>query len=114
MIDDRANIKPWIIIVIIILVLIYLVTLGKADFFTEGNRERKIKLDEKKKILENRYKRVQDILIKKKTLKAKLEKLCKRVLLGVRLGLVLLLIGGIYAMHLFFNSHCLNWLNISD
>jgi hypothetical protein len=100
--DNKVTIKVWIILVIILLVLLYMLSWGKADFLTEGGEARKLRLGEKKKILENRYKRVQEILSKKKTLKRKLETLCTKVLLGVRIGLTLLLIGIIYIAHLFF------------
>ncbi len=90
--DNKNGIKTWIIVLIVILVLIYLITLGNVNFLTEGDISKKTKLGEKKIILENRFKRVQDVLNKRKSLKRKLEKICKRVLICVRFGLVLLLV----------------------
>ncbi len=100
--QNKPDIKPWILFVIIVLVLIYLLTLGKADFLSELNDDRKQDLSERKKLLDHRYNRVQGILDRKKALKKKLETICKRVLLGVRLALVLLLIGGIIITYSYY------------
>ncbi len=101
--QNKSNIKAGIILLLIVLVLLYLLTLGKADLLTENREERKRKLAEKKKLLEDRYNRVQNILNKKKGLKTKLETVCKRVLFGVRLSLAMLVVGGICISNLIFS-----------
>lgn len=87
----QSSINGKIIFWLIILVLLYLLTFGKANFLSKGLDDEKLRLQEKRKLLENRYSRVQDVLNKKKELKTKLEKISRRVLFGVRLGLVMIL-----------------------
>lgn len=98
----KEKIKLWIILLIILLVLVFVITWGKANFLGGDIDDEKKSLKERKLRLDTRYKKVQQVLDRKKSLKIKLETLCKRVLFGVRLGLVILLFLIIYILNLYW------------
>lgn len=99
--NSGTNISGKVILILIILVLLYLLTFGNADLLTANREERKRKLAENKKRLEDRYARVQSLLNRKKQLRIKLETVCRRVLFGVRLTLAVLLLGVLTVLHVY-------------
>jgi chaperonin cofactor prefoldin len=98
----KEKIKLWIILLIILLVLLFVITWGNANFLSGDIDDEKTSLKERKLRLDTRYKKVQQVLDRKKSLKIKLETLCKRVLFGVRVGLVVLLFIVIYVLNLYW------------
>lgn len=84
------KILPVAIIILLVFVILYLVSLGKWNLLDDGLGERKKKLEDRKKLIDQQFIKIDKILEKKKSLKQKLDKINHNVLLGARLFIVLL------------------------
>lgn len=87
------KILPVAIIILLVFVILYLVSLGKWNLLDDGLGERKKKLEDRKKLIDQQFIRIDKILEKKKVLKQKLDKINRNVLLGARLFIVLFFSG---------------------
>lgn len=109
----------WIgfVLLLIALIVVYLISAGKVNFLQSSNEEkhphdeRKKKLEERVKILDYQYERVQKILERKLTLKKELDHISKNIFIGVRLFLVFLLILFGLGAHVFLNANLRDLFN---
>lgn len=109
--DHEALMWIGLVLLIIALILVYIFTLGKADFISNSTsneakkaNEHKKKLEERIQILNIRYSKIQKILIRKSVLRESLEKICKSVFLGVRLMLAIIVTAMIFIAHKYYNA----------
>jgi chaperonin cofactor prefoldin len=88
---EKKTVLPIAFVILLVIVLLYLLTLGKANFLGVDLADRRKNLEERKKIVDQQHNRVAAILDSKKQLKQKLDKINLRALLITRIAVVLLL-----------------------
>jgi hypothetical protein len=87
------TILPIVIIILLAIVLLYLITFGKVNLLSDDSEIQKRKLEDRKKLVDQQYLKIEKILEKKKGLKQKLDKINRNILLGARLFMTLLFWG---------------------
>ncbi|MCG9879637.1 MAG: hypothetical protein MH472_03470 [Bacteroidia bacterium] len=97
--EDTNLILPITIIILIVIVVLYLLTLGKLNFLDSELKNKRRSLEERKKIIDSQFEKIEELLNKKKQLKLKLDKINQRVLIAARASIVFIII----AISLFVN-----------
>ncbi len=92
--EKSENILPLAILIILAFVLIYLISLGKWNLLSENSKEKRRKLEDRKKLVDQQYLKIEKILLKKRQLKQKLDSINKKVLMGARIVAVFLFFTG--------------------
>jgi len=89
-----------IVLGVILLIIVFAITLGKSTPkltskekkpLEKKNREPK-SIEQNKKLIQNRYQKIQQVISKKETLKIKLDRIYKRSVNGFKIALVLLIL----------------------
>lgn len=102
----------WIgfVLLLIALIVVYLFTIGKVNLLSSKDEEKskenehKEKLENRIRILDHRYKKVQKVLEKKQVLKGQLDTVSRYIFLGVRLVIVFIFIAVGLVAHIYLNA----------
>jgi Na+/H+ antiporter NhaC len=84
---------PITIIILIVIVVLYLISLGKLNFLDSEVKNKKRNLEERKRIIDSQFAKIESLLSRKKSLKDKLDKINLRVLIVARTLVVFIIIG---------------------